>query len=101
MLQTRVEDDHVERDAFAESRGVRVVANITTFILHIRRFILVAVFDGPRTQIDGDDLHLPFFCTESGYSPREVAGPAPRIKNPQSEAVVSSILGGSLHNALR
>ena len=81
MLQTRVEDDHVERDAFAESRGVRVFANITTFIFHIRRFIPVAVVDCPWGQVDGDDLHLPFFRTESGYLLREMAGAAPRIEN--------------------
>ena len=60
MLQARVEDDHVERDAFPDSRGVRVVAHVAALVFHVVRFILVAVLDGPRRDVDGDDLHLPF-----------------------------------------
>ena len=81
MLQARVEDDHVERDAFPDSRGVRVFRNIPTFIFHIRGFILVAVVDCSWGQVDGDDLHLPFFGTERGHSFCEVPRAAPRVKN--------------------
>ena len=81
MLQARVEDDHVEGDALAQARGMGVVADVTYFVFHIRRFILVAVFYRSWGQIDGDDLHLPVFRTERGYSPREVAGPTARIEN--------------------
>ena len=101
MLQTSMEHDNVEGHALAQARGVRVVTYIPTFIFHIRRLILVAVFDGPRTQIDGDDLDFPFFCTESGYSFREMTSTTPRVKNTESEAVVRSILGGPFHSALR
>ena len=80
-IAARVEDDHVEGDALAQARGMGIVANITTFILHIRRFMLVAVFYRSWGQIDGDDLYFPFSCTESGYSFREVARAAARIKN--------------------
>ena len=81
MLQASMEHDHVEGDALADSRGMGIVAHVPALVFHIRRFIPVAVLYRSWGQIDGDDLHLPFFRGQCCYSFREVARPAAGIKN--------------------